>query len=189
MWQEYNGINTSNCKTQWFDRDDPSGIGDYEDLTNLRKENPNIICSNPTACEVETTDGMPASSTGDVIPECDTCNGFVCVNAEQKNNTCHNYRIRFSCPQSFCEKRTQWFDRDDPSGEGDFEVLSFLRKENPNQICSSPIACEVQTVLGKPASSTDDNIPECSISTGFICLNNDQTSGMCEDYKIRFICP
>ncbi|XP_069771676.1 mucin-5AC, partial [Narcine bancroftii] len=177
------------CKTQWFDRDGPSGNGDYEILVNLRKENPNKICSHPTACEVETTDGLPASSTGDVIPECDLSNGFICVNAEQGNNSCRDYRIRFTCPRTFCDKNTQWFDHDDPSGQGDFEDLQNLRKAYPNQICSKPTACEVQTISGKPASSTDDIIPECNILTGFVCLNNDQINGSCEDYKIRFTCP
>ncbi|XP_055515432.1 uncharacterized protein LOC129711657 [Leucoraja erinacea] len=177
------------CKTPWFDRDDPSGKGDYENLQSLQKENPNKICSNPTACEVQTTDGEPASSTGDIIPVCDVSNGFVCENADQKINGCHDYRIRFTCPQSFCGKKTPWFDRDNPTGQGDFEDLVNLRKENPNQICSKPIACEVQTVGGKPPSSTNDNIPECSILTGFVCLNKDQTNGACEDYKIRFTCP
>lgn len=59
---------SGDCKTPWFDRDDPSGKGDYENLQSLQKENPNKICSNPTACEVQTTDGEPASSTGDIIP-------------------------------------------------------------------------------------------------------------------------
>ncbi|XP_059494000.1 uncharacterized protein si:dkey-205h13.2 [Stegostoma tigrinum] len=177
------------CKTQWFDRDDPSGNGDYEDLMNLRKENADKICSNPTACEVETMDGVPASRTGDIVSECSISTGFTCVNAEQKDRSCQDYRIRFTCPRTFCNKKTQWFDRDDPKGIGDFEDLENLRKEYPGQICSSPIACEVQTVSNQSAASTGDIIPECSTLTGFICLNKEQSFKLCEDYKIRFTCP
>ncbi|XP_062888953.1 uncharacterized protein LOC134337691 [Mobula hypostoma] len=182
-------VPVSTCKTQWFDRDNPSGQGDYEVLNLLRNEYPNRICVHPIACEVETTSGVPASQTGQIIQPCNVASGFFCVNGLQRNQSCQDYRIRFTCPESFCGKKTRWFDRDDPSGHGDFETLTDLRKEHPNEICSNPIACEVQTVFGKPASSTDDNIPECSILAGFFCLNKNQTSGMCEDYKIRFTCP
>ncbi|XP_067826228.1 mucin-5AC isoform X2 [Heptranchias perlo] len=178
-----------NCKTRWFDRDNPSGNGDYEDLVNLRKEYPDQICNNPTACEVETTSGIPASSSGDIVAECSISSGFTCVNKEQKDGSCEDYRIRFTCPESFCNKKTQWFDRDNPSGNGDYEDLVNLRKEYPGQICSDPIACEVQTVSGKPASSTNDVISECSTLTGFACVNADQEFRICEDYKIRFTCP
>ncbi|XP_078095332.1 uncharacterized protein LOC144510017 isoform X4 [Mustelus asterias] len=178
-----------NCKTEWFDRDNPSGNGDFEDLVNLRNEYPGQICQNPTACEVQTTSGIPASSSGDNIPQCNISSGFACVNAEQDDGSCEDYRIRFSCPESFCNCKTQWFDRDDPSDIGDYEDLANLRKEYPEQICNNPIACEVATTLGVPVSSTGDNIPECNILTGFSCVNSEQDDGICEDYRIRFTCP
>lgn len=34
-------------KKEWFDRDDPNGNGDYEDYSNLVKENPTWKCPNP----------------------------------------------------------------------------------------------------------------------------------------------
>ncbi|XP_038629499.1 uncharacterized protein si:dkey-205h13.2 isoform X1 [Scyliorhinus canicula] len=178
-----------NCKTQWFDRDNPSENGDYEDLVNLRKQYPDLICSNPTACEVETTSGIPASSTGDNIPECNIFSGFVCVNKEQQDGSCEDYRIRFNCPEIFCNCKTEWFDSDNPSGKGDYEDLVNLRKEYPGQICSNPTACEIETTSGLSASNTADNIPQCNISSGFACVNEEQNDGNCEDYRIRFICP
>ncbi|XP_060707891.1 uncharacterized protein LOC132833546 [Hemiscyllium ocellatum] len=178
-----------NCKTQWFDRDDPSGNGDYEDLVNLRKAYPNQICSNPTTCEVETTSGILESSSGDNITECSVSSGFICTNKDQQDGKCEDFKIRFTCPESFCSCKTEWFDRDDPSGKGDSEDLVNLRKDYPEQICSNPIACEVATTAGDSAGSTGDNIPECSILNGFTCTNADQEDGNCKDYKIRFICP
>ncbi|XP_041062887.1 cartilage intermediate layer protein 1 [Carcharodon carcharias] len=115
-----------NCKTEWFDRDNPSGSGDYEDLVNLRKEYLDQICSNPTACEVETTSGISILSTGDNISDCSISAGFSCVNKEQEDESCEDYKIRFTCPESFCNCQTQWFDRDDPSGKGDYEDLVNL---------------------------------------------------------------
>ncbi|XP_010790828.1 cartilage intermediate layer protein 1-like [Notothenia coriiceps] len=53
------------CWTDWFDRDNPSGSGDWEPLSNLRRENPGKICEYPLSIEVVTTDTMtPAISTG-----------------------------------------------------------------------------------------------------------------------------
>lgn len=54
------------------------------------------------------------------------------------------------------ECRTRWFDHDDPTRNGDYEVLSDLQKIHPGEICQQPIAIEVQTVSGEPASNTSD---------------------------------
>lgn len=62
----------------------------------------------------------------------------------------------FSSSVSTC--KTEWFDRDNPSGQGDFEVLNLLRNEFPNRICVHPIDCEVETTSGVPASQTGQNI-------------------------------
>jgi len=54
------------CWTDWFDRDNPSGSGDWELLSDLRKEYPGKICKNPLHIKVVTTDKMtPATSTGE----------------------------------------------------------------------------------------------------------------------------
>ncbi|XP_032903689.1 cartilage intermediate layer protein 1-like [Amblyraja radiata] len=91
------------CKTEWFDRDDPSGNGDYELLADLQKENPGRICTKPIACEVETTKGVPASQTGENFASCNASTGFFCVNKNQRDGSCQDYRIRFHCPDSYCE--------------------------------------------------------------------------------------
>ena len=54
------------CWTKWYNRDSPSGTGDWEVLSNLRAENPGEICDNPTSIEAVTTDTLtPAISTGE----------------------------------------------------------------------------------------------------------------------------
>lgn len=55
------------CWTDWFDRDNPSGSGDWEILSALRKEYPEKICKNPLQIEVQTTSGVSVASTGNVI--------------------------------------------------------------------------------------------------------------------------
>ena len=39
------------CWTKWFDRDDPSGTGDWETLSNLLEEHPGVICAQPLYIE------------------------------------------------------------------------------------------------------------------------------------------
>lgn len=52
------------CWTKWYDRDDPTGTGDWELLTNLKAENPGEISDNPMYIEVVTRDTLtPAIST------------------------------------------------------------------------------------------------------------------------------
>lgn len=53
------------CWTKWYDRDDPSGTGDWELLTNLMAENPGELFYYPMYIEVVTRDTLtPAINTG-----------------------------------------------------------------------------------------------------------------------------
>ncbi|XP_061684429.1 cartilage intermediate layer protein 1-like [Syngnathoides biaculeatus] len=60
-------VSGDQCWTLWFDRDNPSGSGDFETLPELLKENPEKICKRPIEIEVQTASGAIVSSTGDVI--------------------------------------------------------------------------------------------------------------------------
>ena len=40
---------------------------------------------------------------------------------------------------------TEWFDRDDERGSGDWEKLSDLHKAFPERLCSNPLDIEVGT--------------------------------------------
>lgn len=56
------------CWTKWYDRDNPSGTGDWELLSNLMAENPGEIWYYPMYIEVVTTDTLtPAISTGETF--------------------------------------------------------------------------------------------------------------------------
>ncbi|XP_068591948.1 cartilage intermediate layer protein 2-like [Cebidichthys violaceus] len=180
------------CWTDWFDRDNPSGSGDWETLSSLRIENPGKICPEPVAIEVQTLTGLSVAAAGDVIFTSDTTTGFVCRNADQSGRNCNDYRVRFTCPITFCDRRvcwTKWYDRDNPSGTGDWENLSSLHKENPGKICPKPVAIEVQTLTGLSVAAAGEVIFISNPTKGFVCRNQDQNSGMCLDYKVRFGCP
>lgn len=48
---------------------------------------------------------------------------------------------------------TQWFDHDDPNGNGDYELLSDLLNMYPGEICPIPVGIEAQTVSGQSSSN------------------------------------
>uniref|UniRef100_A0A3B4AAX2 WxxW domain-containing protein n=1 Tax=Periophthalmus magnuspinnatus TaxID=409849 RepID=A0A3B4AAX2_9GOBI len=182
------------CWTKWFNRDDPSGSGDWETLDLLYHENPGMICNRPLRMQVRTTSGHSVSSTGNVITMTDTRNGFVCKNSDQQpGSECANYEVRFLCPQEFCHPKvcwTRWFDQDSPSGIGDFELLCDLRAENPGQICESPLYIEVVTKHNHmPADFTGQSFHIYSPTEGFVCRNRDQKNRRCYNYKVRYGCP
>ncbi|XP_025030103.1 uncharacterized protein LOC112542178, partial [Python bivittatus] len=94
------------CKTRWFDRDNPTGTGDYELLSQLWDENPDKICPEPIAIEVQTLDGIPASKTKQQFSVNNPTEGFACINAQQgKGKSCFDYKVRFTCPESYCSPR------------------------------------------------------------------------------------
>lgn len=83
---------------------------------------------------------------------------------------------------------TGWFDRDNPSGDGDFEGLADLKRANPGQICDEPIDIECQTLGGVDWRMTGNDYT-CLPEVGGICLNDDQPRKVnCQDYRVRFRC-
>jgi len=89
------GGNTSGHWTGWYDKDNPSGSGDYEMLGSQIDKN---VCSglNITKIECETTDGVPLSETGQVAG-CTIQNGFSCGNKNNLPKGCLDYQVRFYC--------------------------------------------------------------------------------------------
>ncbi|KAK5916134.1 hypothetical protein CesoFtcFv8_001661 [Champsocephalus esox] len=83
--------------TEWFDRDDERGSGDWEKVSDLHEAHPDKLCSNPLDIQAETLDGIAANQTGDVIHKNDKDYGFICLNKDQTHGLCRNYRVRFLC--------------------------------------------------------------------------------------------
>ncbi|XP_051735886.1 uncharacterized protein si:dkey-205h13.2 isoform X4 [Ctenopharyngodon idella] len=176
-------LSTQSCITQWFDRDDPTGNGDYELLADLLSMYPGEICPIPIGIEAQTISGQPASQTGDVFQVYNPTTGLSCAN--QGGGICADYKVRFTCPETWCSKcRTPWFDRDNPGGLGDYETLSLTLVAYPLQVCDQPIAIEVTTTSGTPVLPTGSSITVYDPLQGFVCVN-----GACLDYRVRFTCP
>uniref|UniRef100_UPI0037E761A8 cell migration-inducing and hyaluronan-binding protein-like n=1 Tax=Semicossyphus pulcher TaxID=241346 RepID=UPI0037E761A8 len=83
---------------------------------------------------------------------------------------------------------TEWFDRDDERGSGDWEKLSDLHKAYPDRLCNGPLDIQAQTCDGTPSNQTGDVIHKNDKDYGFVCLNKDQAHGLCQNYRVRFLC-
>lgn len=78
---------------------------------------------------------------------------------------------------------TQWGNRDDPSGSGDWE----LRTDMPFPVCAAPTGVQCQTLNGIDWTQTGE-VVSCDTG-GFVCQNDNQPDGACQDYMVRFLCP
>uniref|UniRef100_A0A3B4Y149 WxxW domain-containing protein n=1 Tax=Seriola lalandi dorsalis TaxID=1841481 RepID=A0A3B4Y149_SERLL len=168
------------CWTEWFDRDDPSGKGDFEELYALRNEYPGKICNSPLQIEVQTVSGLTVDETGNVIAVADTPIGFICKSSDQADCMCHDYRVRFMRPVDFCSQEGTFF----------LFLTHCILKENPGEICESPLHIYARTAdTNIPATSTGQSIFIPHALDGFTCRNRDQKGSRCRDYKVRFGCP
>lgn len=89
---------------------------------------------------------------------------------------------------AIAEGWTDWYDKDSPSGDGDFELVSQI-----NPCVGEPTQIECQTIKGIDYSETEE-IVTCDAEKGFYCRNADNGGGnwltgyRCDDYKVRFYC-
>ncbi len=80
-----------------------------------------------------------------------------------------------------------WFNNDSQGGAGDYELLKNL--VDNKQVCANPLSIECQTVSGADWSKSP-LVYHCDLSLGGFCVNQEQTAGkLCEDFKVRFLCP
>src|SRR5438128_1451801 len=98
--------------TKWLDRDDPSGVGDFEDLVNLVSQ----ACKRPTAIQCrdkktqklwgwQTLPNSPVNTAGPGYSclASGSSAGGICQNAKtrppgtQSNPTCMDSEVRFCC--------------------------------------------------------------------------------------------
>lgn len=87
---------------------------------------------------------------------------------------------------------TSWLDRDNPSGEGDAEVLPSFLVERPASVCASPTAVEARIVgttqVFTPTMTPPNALRTFSAAKGLQCYNVDQGGKMCPDFEVRFLC-
>ncbi|XP_031419876.1 cartilage intermediate layer protein 1-like [Clupea harengus] len=107
-----------------MDRDNPTGSGDWETISCLKRRYPKRMCPNPIAIEVATVDGISLADAGNVFYKNDHITGLICKNADQKTCFCRDYKVRFVCHPSFCGRmRDEILFKDDrPLSIGDLRV-------------------------------------------------------------------
>lgn len=81
--------------TEWLDRDQPSNTGDYEPIRLHAHEGNSCTTPTAVACRRK-SDQLHAAFTGEKI-RCDTEYGFACRRADQPDNQCFDYEVRFYC--------------------------------------------------------------------------------------------
>ena len=85
--------------SNWLDRDNVGGKGDYEYLSDLIKEGHlKEKDGKPICIQCQTLEGVDWKDAGEVY-QCDPEVGGVCINADQPDGRCMDYRVRFLYPQ------------------------------------------------------------------------------------------
>ncbi|MCP5016990.1 MAG: hypothetical protein GY938_17240 [Ketobacter sp.] len=110
-----------------------------------------LVCENPSGFNVREANGQDIDLSMYTFLQWDPQVGVICLNADNKKG-CPDLEVRYCCPKECPGYWTQWFDRDNPGGKGDFETLSSHRKMA--WICEQPLWAEAETVQGVPAGST-----------------------------------
>lgn len=82
--------------TPWLDRDNAGGVGDFETLADFVAGGQ--ACADPKGVQCQTVGGVDWSAAGQVY-QCSLPLGGVCVNGQQPNGVCQDYRVRFRCCQ------------------------------------------------------------------------------------------
>ncbi|XP_070563669.1 uncharacterized protein [Ptychodera flava] len=85
--------------TNWYNLHDDKSGGDVEKIEDIREFYPNQLCDNPTAMDAVTVDGDSVRSTRDVFRQFNAT-GLECVDEDQINRKCNDYKVRFCCPGS-----------------------------------------------------------------------------------------
>ena len=125
--------------TNWINRDQPSGSADNE---NAHKMN---LCNGNEATSIEARVASTQedySTTGQIV-SITPVDGFKCLNADQLNQNCHDYEVRFCCPTKLTDW-SDWTDCNKSCGVGEQTRQRFCSGEcshlqasdlNETQIC------------------------------------------------------
>ncbi|XP_078700177.1 uncharacterized protein LOC144926966 [Branchiostoma floridae x Branchiostoma belcheri] len=87
--------------TAWLSGDTPTGLADGEVLCSFLQRTPAQVCPGPTRIQARVRGTQQeAGMTGEVFAAYDAMAGFWCINADQTDNRCLDYEVRFCCPAS-----------------------------------------------------------------------------------------
>lgn len=86
----------------------------------------------------------------------------------------------------------RWMNHDRASGSGDWELLSDEADQfyGIYSTCESPVILQAHAVDSSDVITTDlpDNLHTFNLRDGLECRNNQQSSGQCHDWKLRYMC-
>ena len=163
--------------SDWFNNDQPDGMGDWEARTHL-------MCAHPTAVKAQTANGAPFNA----ITHIDTNLGFWCLN-EENGGVCEDYQVSYCCPtlaegecSTYGHAWQAYSDLDDPEGDGDLETII---KQSANDVCDEPTGIKARLV--NQTETQSDAFTRISITEGFVCLND--IFNTCNDFEVSYCCP
>merc|ERR1711892_529326 len=171
--------------TSWINNDSPAAsTGDWETRPSFLESG---VCSNPTGIQAAPVDGGSTQTT-----HIDASLGFWCVNSEQDSGLCADFEVRYCCPQfeigpdpdcsDDAYEWTEFLDRDDPTGDGDFESIADYPR---GSVCDNPTSIQSQ-----PRTSGSTAVTHIDLAYGFYCANDEQSNGEgCADFEVRYCCP
>ena len=145
------------------------------------------VCDAPTGIMAQTMNNAVNNET--LFTRISVEEGFVCQN--DAYNTCVDFEVSWCCPKwgvgnLHCDKKgyewTKWINNDSPlTSTGDWETRSSYAER---EVCSHPIG-----VQAYPTGSGSTEVTHIDTDLGFWCVNEEQTSGPCADFAVRFCCP
>ncbi|XP_069767658.1 cartilage intermediate layer protein 1-like [Narcine bancroftii] len=197
--------------TPWFNIDHPGGNGDYERLDAIRHYYPDKLCPTPVGVEARTTQGVPATFTGERV-HLSHQHGFWCVNTEQPSGKhCSNYAVRFQCPKgsisggasSSWSQWSEWgpctADCEQTGVQTRSRTCSSARREDWQLHCPGPLQegrmCEGQLCTVTPSTalrllnvpekiSEEHQTTECDLHCVLGRVNAECTHCMCEEHVL-----
>ena len=87
--------------------------------------------------------------------------------------------------QNATQPWTDWLDRDNPSGYGDYETVTNFLDEG--LLDSEPVGIQCRTVADKKPWTAAKQVYSCTAAVGGVCVNSKQVDGaQCLDYEVRF---
>lgn len=136
------GVPLGSKNTDWLNRDRPGGTGDWENTSALAVAECRFVAA-PN--QIITTANNPGYT-------CDINTGSVCRNTAAL--ACQDTEVRFVFDDKLGKKHTTlWMDRDDPSGDGDWEhIKDLLKVECRFTGTTAPVPTNVTYRCGLPDS-------------------------------------
>ena len=87
------------------------------------------------------------------------------------------------------ERWTRFYDRDNPSGKGDYKTLPYLRNENQGQICHNPTALDAKLVGTHIGYTQTGKNLKVDSRRGFWCSNTQNETKAIWIAKFGFAVP